>query len=126
MRSVQGIETDVESDPLRPTSDKRPYPFALHPPTGSLVIPSSHRSTLQFVDPLASSVLFDLEVVPSNRISRRDEKELEPIAVEMVAFSDPQDGVSRWMATMEGREGDEMQGGGRVKNLRFWRWVGGK
>ena len=120
------VQTDAKPDPLRSTSDNIPYAFALHPPTGSLVIPSSHRSTLQFIDPLASSVLFDLEVVPSNRVSRRDDKELEPIAVEMVAFSEPQDGMSRWMATTEGRKGDEIEGGGKVKNLKFWRWVGGK
>ncbi len=103
-----------------------PYPLAIHPATGSLVVPSSHPSTLQFIDPLSSTVLFDLEVTPSNRISRRDEKELEPVSVEQVAFSDVQDGESRWMATTEGRKGDEVEGGGMVKNLKIWRWNGEK
>ena len=69
---------------------------------------------------------FDLEVAPSNRISRRDEQELMPVAVELVAFSDAQDGESRWMATVEGRKGDEVEGGGLVKNLKIWRWDGSK
>jgi len=103
-----------------------PLPLALHPATGAIVVPSSHPSTLQFIDPLTSSILFDLEVVPSNRISRTDDKELEPIAVEQVAFSDVQDGESRWMATMEGRKGDQVEGGGMVKNLKIWRWDGHK
>ncbi|ORY22761.1 hypothetical protein BCR39DRAFT_550862 [Naematelia encephala] len=102
-----------------------PYPLVLHPPTSSLVIPSSHPSTLQFVDPLASTVLFDLEVAPSNRVTRRDEQELQPVVVEKVAFSETADSKSRWMATMEGRQGDDAEGG-RVKNLKIWEWEGNR
>ena len=112
------------SDPLRASSDSISYPLAVHPATGSLVVPSSHPSTLQFIDMLTSTVLFELEVSPSNRVSRRDEKVLEPVAVERVAFSDAQDGVSRWMATIEGRAGDEVEGGGAVKTIKVWRWDG--
>jgi NET1-associated nuclear protein 1 (U3 small nucleolar RNA-associated protein 17) len=68
------------------------------------------------------SVLFDLEVAPSNRVSRTNERELESIAVERVAFSS--DG--RWMATMEGRRGDEVEGGGSVKTLKIWARNGAK
>jgi NET1-associated nuclear protein 1 (U3 small nucleolar RNA-associated protein 17) len=100
--------------------------LAVHPATNALVVPSSHPSTLQFIDPHASSVLFDLEVAPSNRISRRDDKELEPVAVERVAFSPAQDGLSVWMATMEGRRGDSAEGGGLVKTLKIWQWVDDK
>lgn len=131
--SISNVGQGIRLDPLRPlsiasssTDNTAPYPLVLHPSTQSLVVPSSHPSTLQFIDPLASSVLFDLEVAPSNRISRRDEKELDPVAVERVAFSQNQNGISKWMATMEGRKGDEVEGGGMVKNLKIWKWTGDK
>lgn len=111
---------------MRPKTETTPYPLSIHPSTSSLVIPSSHPSTIQFVNPLASSVLSDLEVAPSNRVSRRDERELEPVAVEHVTFSEPIDGQSKWMATVEGRKGDEVEGGGLVKNLKLWSWTGDK
>ncbi|WVR05059.1 hypothetical protein IAU60_002071 [Kwoniella sp. DSM 27419] len=120
---IANVGQGIRLDPLRPTSEVSAYPIALHPATGSLVVPSSHPSTLQFIDPVASTVLFDLEVAPSNRISRRDEKQLEPVAVEKVAFSNAQHGQSVWMATMEGRKGDDAEGGGLVKNLKLWKWT---
>lgn len=120
---VSAVGQGVRLDPLRPTS-KGPYPLAVHPATKALVVPSSHPSTLQFIDPLASTVLFDLEVAPSNRVSRREDKELIPVAVEKVAFSEPKDGRSEWMATVVGRRADEEEGGGFVKTLTFWRWNG--
>ncbi|KAL1411238.1 NET1-associated nuclear protein 1 [Vanrija albida] len=120
---VSPVGQGVRLDPLRPTTSG-PYPLAVHPSTKALVVPSSHPSTLQFIDPIASSVLFDLEVAPSNRVSKRDDKELVPIAVEQVAFSPPRDGRSEWMATVEGRTRDEDEGGGFVKTLKFWRWNG--
>lgn len=114
-------------DPLRPRHDAKSfYPLAIHPPTRSLVLPSSHASTLQFIDPHTSTVLFDLEVAPSNRVSRRDEKDLEPVSVEHVAFTDNVDGNNRWMATVEGRDGDEVEGGGLIKTLKTWRWQNDK
>jgi NET1-associated nuclear protein 1 (U3 small nucleolar RNA-associated protein 17) len=85
-------------------------------------VPSSHPSTLQFIDTASSSVLFDLEVAPSNRLSRRDEKELTPVAVEHVAFSGVQAGMSWWMASSESRQGEDIEGGGNVRNLKIWKW----
>lgn len=120
---VSPVGQGVRLDPLRPTTSG-PYPLAVHPSTKALVVPSSYPSTLQFIDPLASSVLFDLEVAPSNRVSKRDDKELSPIAVEHVAFSPPRDGRSEWMATVEGRKRDDDEGGGFVQTLKFWRWNG--
>ncbi|KIR96746.1 NET1-associated nuclear protein 1 (U3 small nucleolar RNA-associated protein 17) [Cryptococcus deuterogattii 2001/935-1] len=120
---VASVGQGIRLDPLRPSSPDTPYPLSVHPSTGSLVVPSSHPSTIQFIDPIASTVLFDLEVVPSNRVSRREEKELEPVKVEKIAFSEEHDGKSVWMATMEGREGDEGEGGGMVKNLKMWKWM---
>jgi NET1-associated nuclear protein 1 (U3 small nucleolar RNA-associated protein 17) len=121
--AVSTIGQGVRLDPLRPITN-RSYPIAVHPASKALVVPSSHPSTLQFIDPVASSVLFDLEVAPSNRVSRRDDKELAPVSVEHVAFSAPRDGRSEWMATVEGRASDEREGGGFVKTLKFWRWAG--
>lgn len=120
---VASVGQGIRLDPLRPSSPDTPYPLSVHPSTGSLVVPSSHPSTIQFIDPIASTVLFDLEVVPSNRVSRREEKELETVKVEKIAFSEEQGGESMWMATMEGREGDEGEGGGMVKNLKMWKWM---
>lgn len=121
--AVEASRAVLMSDPLRSKDAKASYPIAVHPPTRALVLPSSHSSTLQFVDPFTSAVLFDLEVAPSNRVSRRDEKNLEPVSVERLAFANATEGPNRWMATVEGRKGDETEGGGLVKNLKFWRWV---
>lgn len=98
--------------------------MTVHPSTSALVFPSSAPGTLQFVDPAQTSLLFDLEVAPSNRVSRRDDKPIVHVAVEHVAFSDPVKGKSEWMATVEGRKGDEWEGGGDVRNLKIWRWDG--
>ena len=121
--SGQSAES-LHTDPLRSSSPSNPYPLLLHPSTSALVLPSSHPSTLQWVDTAQSSVLFDLEVAPSNRVTRRDEKELEGVAVEKVAFSEAVNGQSEWMATVEGRQGDEYEGSGGVRVLKVWRWDG--
>ncbi|ODO03476.1 NET1-associated nuclear protein 1 (U3 small nucleolar RNA-associated protein 17) [Cryptococcus wingfieldii CBS 7118] len=121
--SIANVGQGIRLDPLRPSSPDVSYPISVHPATRALVVPSSHPSTLQFIDPIASTVIFDLEVVPSNRVSRRDEKELEPVRVEKVTFTEEQDGKSTWMATMEGRKGDEGEGGGLVKTMKIWKWV---
>jgi NET1-associated nuclear protein 1 (U3 small nucleolar RNA-associated protein 17) len=113
----------IRADPLRPTSDEL-YPLAIHPSTSCLVVPSSHPSTLQFIDPRVPSVLFDLEVAPSNRVARKEEREIESVAVERVAFSGKKFGQVEWMATMESRQGDLGEGGGGVRNLKIWKWVG--
>jgi NET1-associated nuclear protein 1 (U3 small nucleolar RNA-associated protein 17) len=113
------VGQDVKLDPLRPTTTS-PYPLAVQPGTnGHLVVPSSHPSTLQFIDLSSSSVSFDLEVAPSNRIARRDDKEIVPVAVEHIAFT------SQWMATIEGRQGDDAEGGGDVRTLKVWKHEGG-
>lgn len=41
-----------------------------------------------------------------------------------MAFSDMVSGASEWMATVEGRSGDEWEGGGEVRTLKLWRWDG--
>jgi NET1-associated nuclear protein 1 (U3 small nucleolar RNA-associated protein 17) len=79
---------------------------------------------LQFIDPQVPSVLFDLEVAPSNRVTRKEEREIEPVAVEKVAFSSKKHNQIEWMATMESRVGDLGEGGGAVRNLKIWKWLG--
>ena len=76
-----------------------PYPLAVQPHTGNLVLPSSHPSAIQFFSPAKDVHLLELEVAPSNRVANRqgDAKPLEPIRVERVAFSPS----GQWMATYE-------------------------
>ena len=99
------------------------YPLAFHAPTRSIVLNSSHPSTLQFFRPSTSSLVFDLEVVPSNRVSRAD-KEITPIKVSSVVFSPAtaHSEAGQWMATYESRVADSEQGGGKVTAVKLWYW----
>ena len=65
---------------------------------------------------MTSKLLSELEVSPSNRISRRDEKALEPCRVEVSAVSDSGD----WMATLDTREGEDSFRG--EVYLKMWSW----
>ncbi|CAO1615644.1 unnamed protein product [Parajaminaea phylloscopi] len=103
-----------------------PSPLAIEPVTGQAVLPSSHPSSLQFVDLEADRIAYELEVAPSNRVSRPDETPLEPTRVERVAFSSRPtaagSGPAEWMATVDSRSG-----GGTLSSdlaLKFWRWSG--
>ena len=58
----------------------------------------------------------ELEVSPSNRVSRRDEKALQPSVVERVVVSPS----GEWMATVDVREGDDSFRGEAY--LKIWRW----
>jgi len=58
----------------------------------------------------------ELEVSPSNRVSRRDEKMLEPSRVEQAVVSSS----GEWLATIDSREGDEYFRG--EVHLKVWRW----
>lgn len=80
------------------------------------MLTSSHPSSLQAYSPSTSRLLYDVEVSPSNRVSRKDEKHLEPSRVRRVAIS-----VSgEWMATADSRIGDE---GFRPEvYLKIWWW----
>lgn len=106
------------ADPSSPQqkSAQPSVPFAIHHLSSTLVLPSSHPSSLQFYDPTTSRLLSELEVSPSNRVSRRDEKALEPCRVEKVAVSEAGD----WMVTVDAREGDESSHG--EVYLKIWSW----
>jgi NET1-associated nuclear protein 1 (U3 small nucleolar RNA-associated protein 17) len=119
-----GVGRGVRLDPIYPAPLNRPVPLAFHIPSQSIVLPSSHPSTIQFFNPASNSVLFDLEVAPSNRVSRRDDAEVEPVRVERVVFYNGPSGKAEWMATSESRDGDEEEGGGRARAVKLWRWDG--
>ncbi|KAJ6604806.1 WD40 repeat-like protein [Mycena vulgaris] len=48
--------------------------------------PSSHPSSLQIYSPIFSTLVSELEVSPSNRVSRRDEKPIDPSRIERAGF----------------------------------------
>lgn len=91
-------------------------PLAFHGLSETLVLPSSHPSSLQTFSPSALTLVAELEVSPSNRVSRRDEKMLEPTRVERTVISS----TGEWMATVDRREGDECFRG--EVYLKFWYW----
>lgn len=110
---INRLEKDLKAD--------QSYPLAWHASTQSLILTSSHPSTLQFFQPSTSSLLYDLEIVPSNRVSGND-KEITPIRVSQVVLS-PKTAyaeVGQWMATYETRQADPDQGGGKVRAIKLW------
>ncbi|OCB85603.1 hypothetical protein A7U60_g7252 [Sanghuangporus baumii] len=92
-----------------------PVPLAAHRKTSTLILPASHPSSLQIFSP-TTSALSELEISSTNRVSRRDEKEIEFARVDFVAVSPSGD----WMATVDVRENDE-EFSAEV-NLKIWRW----
>lgn len=122
--AATGVGRGVRLDPVYPASSGKNVPLAIHQPTGCFVLPSSHPSTIQFYNPVTNSVLFDLEVAPSNRVSRREDNEVEPVRVERVVFYNGPNGKAEWMATSESRDGDVTEGGGKAKAVKVWRWDG--
>lgn len=91
-------------------------PLAIHTPSSTLILPSSHPSSLQTYSPSTSKLISELEVSPSNRVSRRDEKALEPSRVESAAISDS----GEWMVTIDSREATESFRG--EVYMKVWRW----
>jgi NET1-associated nuclear protein 1 (U3 small nucleolar RNA-associated protein 17) len=90
--------------------------MAIHPATSTLILPSSHPSSLQTYAPSTSILIGELEVSPTNRVSRRDEAPLEPPRVECAVVSSS----GEWMATVDSREGDEAFRG--EVYLKIWWW----
>ncbi|KZT30806.1 WD40 repeat-like protein [Neolentinus lepideus HHB14362 ss-1] len=91
-------------------------PLAYHNQSASLMLPSSHPSSLQAYSPSQHQILLELEVSPSNRVSRRDEKRIEPSRVLSIAIA--RTGV--WMATLDNRDGDDTFH--REIYLKLWHW----
>ena len=58
----------------------------------------------------------ELEISPSNRVSRREDKALQPSAVERAVISPS----GQWMATVDVRDGDDHFRGEAY--LKIWHW----
>ncbi|VDB86572.1 unnamed protein product [Peniophora sp. CBMAI 1063] len=91
-------------------------PLAVHTPSQTIILPSSHPSSLQSYSPSQMKLVAELEVSPSNRVSRRDDKALQPSAVERAVVSPS----GEWMATVDVREGDDSFRGEAY--LKIWHW----
>jgi NET1-associated nuclear protein 1 (U3 small nucleolar RNA-associated protein 17) len=94
----------------------RTVPLAVHTLTSSLILPSSHPSSLQVYSPFTSKLIYELEVSPSNKISRRDERPLEPCYIEHTSISSSGD----WLASVDCRDRDDGIRG--ESYLKIWRW----
>lgn len=96
-------------------------PMALDRGAGHMALLSGHPSTLQFIDIATRTHLRDMEIVPSNRVSRPDEAPLMPPRVYNVAFSAPARDVmqAEWMATVDGRDGGAYT---TELSLKLWQW----
>ncbi|TFY70555.1 hypothetical protein EVG20_g2453 [Dentipellis fragilis] len=114
-RTFSRIKLDPAISHNRPSASTS-VPLAVHTLSSTLILPSSHPSSLQTYSPSASKLLAELEVSPSNRVSRRDEKALEPSRVERTVVSSS----GEWMATIDSRAGDESFRG--EVYLKFWQW----
>jgi NET1-associated nuclear protein 1 (U3 small nucleolar RNA-associated protein 17) len=118
--SVGNLNTYFSLDPAVPQEMNLKFssiPLAVQPLGSTLLLPSSHPSSLQIYSPLSSTFIGELEVSPSNRVSRRDDKPIIPSRVEKAVVSTP----GRWMATIDCRDGDA---GFRAEvYLKFWSWA---
>lgn len=111
---------DASIDPAIPTdsssTSRQKSTLAVHTLTSTLILPSSHPSSLQIYSPSSSKLIAELEVSPSNRVSRRDEKPIEPSYVEQTVLSLS----GEWLASVDVRDGDD---GFRDEiYLKIWRW----
>lgn len=122
VRTFATVKSDATRALLPPRArGALPNPLALDPAAGLAVLTSGHPSTLQFVDVATGAHVRDLEVVPSNRVSRPEGEALDPPRVLMVALSAPARGgtQAQWMATLDGREGGAFSG---ELSLKLWHW----
>ena len=92
-------------------------PLAFHSTTQTLLLPSSHPSSLQVYSLSSSKLHSELEVSPSNRVSRPHEKPLTSPQVDLVSVSSN----GEWMATLDARD-DPYDGFGMEVSLKIWRW----
>ncbi|KAL0569498.1 NET1-associated nuclear protein 1 [Marasmius crinis-equi] len=97
-------------------SSSSSVPLAIHSITSTIILPSSHPSSLQTYSPSHAEVRSEIEVSPSNRVSRKDDKPLEPSRVRRVVVSPS----GMWMASIDSRIGDaDFQS---EIYLKFWFW----
>ncbi|KAJ3503453.1 hypothetical protein NLJ89_g8426 [Agrocybe chaxingu] len=117
VRSCSRIKIDPAfSQEPASTSNLDSAPLAVQPLTSTFILPSSHASSLQIYSPSSSTLISELEVSPSNRVSRREDKPITPSRVEHAVVS----ASGLWMATTDRREDDA---GFRPEvYLKFWAW----
>ncbi|KAG6817965.1 hypothetical protein H0H87_012433 [Tephrocybe sp. NHM501043] len=114
-RSYSRIKLDPVSSPEAASRHIRTS-LAVHPLSSTVILPSSHPSSLQLYSPSSSKLVAELEVSPSNRVSRRDDKPIEPSYVEQTEVSLS----GEWLATIDVRQADD---GFRDEiYLKLWRW----
>jgi NET1-associated nuclear protein 1 (U3 small nucleolar RNA-associated protein 17) len=107
------------TDPALPhvwPSNAASAPLAVHSLTSTLILPSSHPSSLQIYSPSSSKLISELEVSPSNRVSRRDDKPVQPSKVERAVVTSS----GEWMASIDSRDGDDTFRGEIY--LKIWWW----
>ncbi|KAJ3919644.1 WD40 repeat-like protein [Lentinula edodes] len=98
------------------SSSSKSVPLAVHPNSSTFIIPSSHPSSVQMFSFASSKIVSELEISPSNRVSRREEKPVEPSRVECTEISSSGD----WMASIDTRAPPEdFQG---EVYLKIWHW----
>ncbi|KAJ3909392.1 WD40 repeat-like protein [Lentinula edodes] len=98
------------------SSSSKSVPLAVHPSSSTFIIPSSHPSSVQMFSFASSKIVSELEISPSNRVSRREEKPVEPSRVECTEISSSGD----WMASIDTRAPPEdFQG---EVYLKIWHW----
>ncbi|GAC99801.1 hypothetical protein PHSY_007404 [Pseudozyma hubeiensis SY62] len=106
-----------------------PVPLAVHPASRNLVLLAGHPSSLQFYDSIKDVNTMELEVAPSNRVSRVEDEQIEPTRVERVLFSPFVSSkiaeAGEWMVTFDSRNLSDVEGEVEVvseSSLKFWRW----
>lgn len=111
--------SQIKLEPAVPhgsSSRHKATPLATHSLSSTLILPSSHPSSLQIYSPSSSRLISELEVSPSNRVSRRDEKIIVPSCVEHAVISPS----GEWLATIDVRKADD---GFRDEiYLKIWLW----
>ncbi|PCH33944.1 WD40 repeat-like protein [Wolfiporia cocos MD-104 SS10] len=114
-KSIARVKLDPAISHDRPSTSSS-IPLAVHSTTSTLILPSSHPSSLQVFQPSSSKLIAELEVSPSNRVSRKDEKPLEPSRVERVIVADSGD----WMITIDHREQDDVAHAETYMKIWWW------
>jgi NET1-associated nuclear protein 1 (U3 small nucleolar RNA-associated protein 17) len=89
----------------------------MQPKSQNLILPASHPSSIQIYSPSTASLIAELEVSPSNRVSRPFQKRLNPSRVDLIAISD----CGTWLATIDMRDGSD-EGMGLDVFLKIWQW----
>ncbi len=129
-RSFTRIKIDASRYlPGASLSASTPVPLAVHPASRNIVLLAGHPSSLQFYDPTKDANTAELEVAPSNRVSRVEDEQIEPTRVERVVFSPfvstKTAEAGEWMVTFDSRNLSDGEDDVEViaeSSLKFWRW----